>query len=63
MERRSSALIDEALAPTAQPHDFREHNGWVVRAFQGALSAVAGAASLPDAIERAIRGGDDTDTP
>lgn len=60
--RRWSALIDEALAPTAHPRDFRASNGWVVSAFQGALSAVAGATSLRDAIERAVRGGGDTDT-
>lgn len=59
---RWSALIDEALASGAHPRDFREANGWVVRAFQGALAAIAGATSLPDAIERAIRGGGDTDT-
>ncbi|MEJ1922494.1 ADP-ribosylglycohydrolase family protein [Microbacterium sp. KHB019] len=59
---RWSALIDEALAPGAHPRDFRQSNGWVVRAFQGALAAVAGAASLTDAVERAVRGGNDTDT-
>ncbi|WP_431074679.1 ADP-ribosylglycohydrolase family protein [Microbacterium phyllosphaerae] len=59
---RWSALIDEALAPGAHPRDFMAQNGWVVRAFQGALAAVAGAASLPDAVERAVRGGADTDT-
>ncbi|HCS59910.1 MAG TPA: ribosylglycohydrolase, partial [Microbacterium sp.] len=42
--------------------DFMESNGWVVRAFQGALAAVDGAVSLTDAVERAIRGGGDTDT-
>ncbi|WP_300268154.1 ADP-ribosylglycohydrolase family protein [Microbacterium sp.] len=55
-------LIDEALAPGAHPRDFMESNGWVVRAFQGALAAVVGAASLTDAVERAVRGGGDTDT-
>lgn len=59
---RWSPLIDEALAPGAHPRDFMESNGWVVRAFQGALAAVAGATSLTDAVERAIRGGNDTDT-
>ena len=59
---RWTALIDEALAPGAHPRDFTEANGWVVRAFQGALAAIAGATSLSDAIERAIRGGGDTDT-
>lgn len=59
---RWSALIDEALAPGAHPRDFMENNGWVVRAFQGALAAIVGATSLTDALERAVRGGGDTDT-
>lgn len=59
---RWSALIDEALAPGAHPRDFASGNGWVVRAFQAALAAVAGADSLVDALERAVRGGNDTDT-
>ena len=63
-ERRDrwAALVDEALAPEVHPRDFRAQNGWVVRAFQGALAAVTGATSLTDAVERAIRGGGDTDT-
>ena len=63
-ERRDrwSALIDEALAPGAHPRDFAQGNGWVVRAFQAALAAVAGSTSLVDAIERAVRGGADADT-
>ncbi|GAA1941521.1 ADP-ribosylglycohydrolase family protein [Microbacterium aoyamense] len=63
-ERRArwSDLIDEALAPGIHPRDFREGNGWVVRAFQAALAAVAGAGSLQDAVERAVRGGGDADT-
>lgn len=69
-ERRDrwAELIDEALAPGAHPRDFTRNNGWVVRAFQGALAAVAGAATsaaptqLVDALERAVRGGNDTDT-
>lgn len=59
---RWAALIDEALAPGAHPRDFQQRNGWVVRAFQAALSAVAGATSLQDAVERAVRGGGDADT-
>jgi ADP-ribosylglycohydrolase len=59
---RWAAFIDDALAPGAHPRDFREANGWVVRAFQGALAAVTGAGGPLDAIERAIRGGNDTDT-
>lgn len=69
-ERRDrwAAFIDEALAPDAHPRDFRERNGWVVRAFQGALAAIAGARAtegrteVVDALERAVRGGGDTDT-
>lgn len=59
---RWRALIDEALAPGAHPRDFAAQNGWVVRAFQGALAAIVGATSLVDALERAVRGGNDTDT-
>lgn len=54
--------IDEALVPGAHPRDFTAQNGWVVRAFQGALAAAVGASSLVDALERAVRGGADTDT-
>ncbi len=63
-ERRArwAGLVDEALEPGAHPRDFQAQNGWVVRAFQAALAAVAGATSLTDAVERAIRGGGDTDT-
>lgn len=59
---RWAALIDEATAPGAHPRDFHEHNGWVVSALQAAMSAVVGASSLRDALERAVRGGNDTDT-
>lgn len=59
---RWAALIDEALASGRHPRDFRDANGWVVRAFQGALAAVSGADGPLDAIERAVRGGNDTDT-
>jgi len=63
-ERRErwAGLIDEALAPGAHPRDFADGNGWVVRAFQSGLTAVHGATSLVDALERAVRGGGDTDT-
>jgi len=59
---RWTGLIDEALAPGIHPRDFQSGNGWVVRAFQAALAAIGGAASLTDALERAVRGGGDTDT-
>ncbi|MFN8087033.1 MAG: ADP-ribosylglycohydrolase family protein [Microbacterium sp.] len=63
-ERRArwAGLVDAATAPGVHPRDFQADNGWVVRAFQAALAAVAGAASLQDALERAVRGGGDTDT-
>ena len=60
--QRWAELIDEALTPDAHPRDFQANNGWVVRAFQGALAAVAGARDVRDALERAVRGGGDTDT-
>lgn len=59
---RWRGLLDEALTPGTHPREFRSGNGWVVRALQGALAAVAHASTLPDALERAVRGGDDTDT-
>lgn len=64
VERRErwAGLIDEALEPDAHPRGFAEDNGWIVRGFQGALAATTGAVSLVDALERAVRGGNDTDT-
>lgn len=64
VERRArwTEIVEEALAEGIHPRDFREGNGWIVRAFQGALAAVSGADSLTDALERAVRGGGDTDT-
>ena len=61
-QARWRALIGETLAPGAHPRDFSQGNGWVVKAFQAALAAVAGATSLNDALERAVRGGNDADT-
>lgn len=63
-QRRSrwAGLIDIAMIPGTHPLAFRESNGWVVRAFQGALAAVAGATDVRDALYRAVRGGGDTDT-
>lgn len=59
---RWSDLIDEAIAPGRHPRDFAAQNGWVVKAFQAALAAIAGASDLPEALYRAVRGGNDTDT-
>jgi len=58
-ERYWLDVLGEAEAK--QPRDF-EHNGWVVHALQGAWSAISHADSLRDALERAVRGGRDTDT-
>ena len=59
---RWAAILDEATSQGAHPRDFREKNGWVVKALQAALAAVAHADGLVDALERACRGGNDTDT-
>lgn len=59
---RWSGLIDEATAAGRHPRDFAAQNGWVVKAFQAALAATAGASGLPEALYRAVRGGNDTDT-
>lgn len=64
VERRDrwSSLIAEASTPGVHPRDFHDGNGWVVRAFQGAVAAIVGATSPRDAIVRAVRGGNDADT-
>lgn len=55
-----------ALAEEKQPEDFHSTNGWVVAAFQGAWSAIyhgtQAGESFQAIIERAVRGGGDTDT-
>lgn len=69
---RWAALLDDA--EQRQPRDF-ERNGWVVEALQGAWSSIHGAVAahpggaalrdgtaLVDGLERAVRGGRDTDT-
>jgi ADP-ribosyl-[dinitrogen reductase] hydrolase len=48
-------------AENSIPSDFT-NNGYVVQALQGAVSALKGASGAVQAIERAIRGGGDTDT-
>ena len=67
-ERRErwAALLDDA--ERLEPRDF-EHNGWVVEALQGAWSSIhhamatqADGAALREGLERAVRGGRDTDT-
>lgn len=63
---RWAALLDEA--ETSEPRDF-DRNGWVVQALQGAWSSIhravvahADGRALRDGLERAVRGGRDTDT-
>jgi ADP-ribosylglycohydrolase len=53
-----AALLDEADSPLR----FGGTNGWVVAALQGAWAAVDGATGVAEGLERAIRGGGDTDT-
>jgi len=55
-------IIADALDPATHPRRYKDTNGWVVAAFQAALSAVNISSSLEEAIELAIRGGGDTDT-
>ncbi len=59
---RWQELIAEASTPGAHPRDFAEGNGWVVRAFQAALSAIMNSNDLVETLEAAVRGGKDTDT-
>jgi ADP-ribosylglycohydrolase len=51
-------LVDRA----DDPERFGGTNGWVVAALQGAWAAVRPATGVADGLERAIRGGGDTDT-
>ncbi|GAB3410341.1 hypothetical protein GCM10027515_30560 [Schumannella luteola] len=59
--RRARWLDLIAEAETRQPRDF-EQNGWVVQALQAAWSAIHHGSDAVDALERAVRGGRDTDT-
>lgn len=63
-ERRArwAGIVGDASAPGLHPRDFAEGNGWVVRALQAAVAAITGADGLVDVLERAVRGGQDTDT-
>ncbi len=49
-------------AEHAEPVDFTATNGWVVSALQAAYAAVRRSTSLEDALIRAVRSGNDTDT-
>jgi ADP-ribosylglycohydrolase len=55
-------LIAEASTPGTHPRDFAEGTGWVVRAFQAALSAIMNSNDLVETLEATVRGGKDTDT-
>ncbi|RIX28868.1 ADP-ribosylglycohydrolase family protein [Amnibacterium setariae] len=60
-ERREywSGLID--AAEEGRPNDFPK-NGWAGAALQGAWSAITRGSGVRDVLERAVRGGNDTDT-
>lgn len=60
-DRRARWLQIIAVAEARQPREFTR-NGWVVEALQGAWSAIHHSTGLVDALERAVRGGRDTDT-
>jgi ADP-ribosylglycohydrolase len=57
-ERWAQLIAD---AEVKQPRDF-PRNGWVVEALQAAWSAITRGEGLVDTLERAVRGGGDTDT-
>lgn len=59
--RREPWVVRIADAEARRPRDF-ERNGWVVEALQAAWSAITHGTTLVDALERAVRGGRDTDT-
>lgn len=52
----------EVAERTAHPKDIPGSNGWVVAAIQAAWCAITHSATLPEAIELAVRSGNDTDT-
>jgi ADP-ribosyl-[dinitrogen reductase] hydrolase len=60
-ERRDRWAARIVEAEASRPSDFAK-NGWVVHALQGAWSAIHHGDGLVDTLERAVRGGRDTDT-
>jgi ADP-ribosyl-[dinitrogen reductase] hydrolase len=58
-QARWSDLLDDA--ETRAPRDFAR-NGWVVEALQAAWSSITRGDGFVDVVERAVRGGRDTDT-
>ncbi|TFH72153.1 ADP-ribosylglycohydrolase family protein [Cellulomonas sp. HD19AZ1] len=59
--RRDPWAARIADAEVSRPRDF-DRNGWVVEALQAAWSAITHGTTLVDVLERAVRGGRDTDT-
>ncbi|KQR34249.1 ADP-ribosylglycohydrolase family protein [Curtobacterium sp. Leaf154] len=62
LDRRRLWVERIVTAEHSQPVDFTESNGWVVSALQAAYAAVKHSSSLEDALIRAVRTGNDTDT-
>ncbi|MBT2500961.1 ADP-ribosylglycohydrolase family protein [Curtobacterium sp. ISL-83] len=62
LERRRVWVDRIVTAEHSEPVDFTNSNGWVVSAFQAAYAAVRRSSSLEDALVRAVRSGNDTDT-
>ncbi|VXA97040.1 ADP-ribosylglycohydrolase family protein [Curtobacterium flaccumfaciens] len=62
LDRRRLWVERIVTAEHSQPVDFTESNGWVVSALQAAYAAVKHSSSLDDALIRAVRTGNDTDT-
>jgi ADP-ribosyl-[dinitrogen reductase] hydrolase len=61
-ERRSLWLDRIAEAESSTPEDHTARNGWVVASLQAAVAAITLGDGVVDTLERAVRGGGDTDT-
>jgi ADP-ribosyl-[dinitrogen reductase] hydrolase len=61
-ERRTLWLDRIAEAETSTPEDHTPRNGWVVASLQAAVAAITLGDGVVDTLERAVRGGGDTDT-
>lgn len=62
LDKRRTWVDRIVTAEHSEPVDFTDSNGWVVSAFQAAYAAVRRSTSLEDALVRAVRTGNDTDT-
>ncbi|MET3451247.1 ADP-ribosylglycohydrolase family protein [Curtobacterium sp. 1544] len=62
LDRRRLWVDRLVTAEHSEPVDFTDSNGWVVSAMQAAYAAVKHSTSLEDALVRAVRTGNDTDT-